>query len=132
MRDRDLAGVRVLLVDDDDDGREMVAFVLEEHGAVVLQARTANEALTAFTAEAPDLVVSDIGLPVQDGYALLEEIRAVETTGGGSVPVIALSGYERAPESKRGSGGFAAHLTKPIEVEHLIATICRLLKRPRA
>jgi CheY-like chemotaxis protein len=119
----------VLLVDDDEDGRELIAMILEESGAVVTQARSANEALEAFLAEAPDVLISDIGLPVEDGFGLLRRIRAAEATRGGAVTAVALSGFGRiaGSEAPRASG-FAAHLTKPVGHVQLLRTLTELLQ----
>ncbi len=126
---RTLAGVRVLLVDDDDDLRDMIAMVLEESGAVVTQARTANEALDAFIAATPDVLVSDLGMPAQDGFGLLRSIRAIEATSGGEVLAVALSGYARAPGREPATaGGFAAHLVKPVVADDLLRTLADLLR----
>ncbi len=129
----DLSGVRVLLVDDDDDGREMIAMVLQDRGAIVTQARSSSEALEAFVAAAPDVLVSDIGLPIEDGFGLLRKIREVEATRGGEVPAVALTGYGRVPETEseraRG-GGFAVHLMKPVAVAQLLRALTDVLEVP--
>jgi CheY-like chemotaxis protein len=119
-----LEGVRVLLVDDDDDGRELVALILEQCGALVTTAGSASEAFAAFMADAPRLLISDIALPVEDGFSLLRRMRAVEATRGGHVVAVAISGYERGPDSTDArAGGFAAHLTKPVGRAHLLRAL---------
>ena len=126
-----LAGVRVLVVDDDEDGREMLAIVLEKNGALVTTAGTAAEALGAFEREPPRVLISDIGLPLEDGFSLLRKIRALEATRGGEVTAVALSGFgsaeDRADTRER---GFHAHLTKPVGLSHLLQTLTDLLQPP--
>lgn len=127
--DAALAGVRVLLVDDDEDGRELVAMVLAQCGAIVTHAGTAAEAFAAFEAEAPHLLISDIALPGEDGHTLLRRIRAVEVTRGGHVTAVAISGYGRTPDGAEPSaGGFAAHLTKPVGRAQLVRTLTAVLQ----
>jgi len=123
-----LAGVRVLLVDDDDDGRDLMATMLEHAGAVVVAAANAAEAFDAFVAEPPRLLLSDIALPGEDGFSLLRRIRAVEAARGGEVIAVAISGYGH--EVAANAGGFAVHLTKPVERLQLLRILRALLDPP--
>ena len=126
-----LAGVRVLVVDDDEDGREMLALVLEKNGALVTTAGTAAEAYGAFERESPRVLISDIGLPSEDGFSLLRKIRALEATRGGEVTAVALSGFGSAEDrSDTRVRGFHAHLTKPVGLAHLLQTLTELLQPP--
>jgi PAS domain S-box-containing protein len=124
-----LVGVKVLLVEDEEDSREMLASVLSDHGAVVSQAGSAEEALRHFGDEPPDVVVSDIAMPLQDGYAFMTQVRALPRAQGGSVPAIALTAYAREEDAQRASmAGFQLHMTKPVESEHIVAAVGRLSK----
>jgi CheY-like chemotaxis protein len=113
----DFQGTRVLVVDDDADTREMLA---------------AAEALVAFERERPHVVISDIGLPDEDGFALLRKLRDPLRTRGSRVPVIALTGYSsRENQTQMDREGFQAHLTKPVELTVMLATVARVLQSPR-
>jgi CheY-like chemotaxis protein len=127
----DLRGVRVLVDDDDADNREMLATVLVHSGAVVATAVSAAEALVAFERERPHVVISDIGLPDEDGFSLLRKLRD-PLRAGGRVPAIALTGYSSPADRARMEGeGFEAHLTKPVELGVMLATVARVLPIPR-
>jgi PAS domain S-box-containing protein len=128
-----LAGVHVLLVEDEADAREIVVAILQHHGAVVNTARTAAEALTALDGmladgSAPDVIISDIGLPDEDGYRLMEQLARRPGTRGGRVPVVALTAYGRPQDRKRAlAAGFRLHLVKPVEPQALAAAIRSVL-----
>jgi CheY-like chemotaxis protein len=122
----DLRGARVLVVDDDADNREMLASVLTHSGALVATAESAAEALSVFERERPHVLISDIGLPDEDGCALLRKLRALPIAS--SVPAIALSGYGDPEDCAEASlAGFQAHLTKPVELPIVLATVARML-----
>jgi CheY-like chemotaxis protein len=128
----DFQGTRVLVVDDDADNREMLAAVLTHSGALVATADSAAEALVAFERERPHVVISDIGLPDEDGFALLRKLRDPLRTRGSRVPVIALTGYSsRENQTQMDREGFQAHLTKPVELTVMLATVARVLQSPR-
>lgn len=124
-----LRGLRVLLVEDDPDGRDALKTVLQRYGAEVTEAASAAEALAAFEQSAPDVLVSDVGLPGRDGYDLMREIRK-RPPEGGQVPALALTGYA-APEDlqKTTAAGFQAHLGKPAETAALVARVAALAGR---
>jgi CheY-like chemotaxis protein len=120
-----LEGLTVLVVEDEPDTREFLARALGHHGAAVVTAATAAEALARFRAARPDVLVSDIGLPDVDGYDLMRMIR--EETGGDAVQAIALTAYARSEDRARALGaGFQDHLSKPVHVSELIAALSRL------
>jgi signal transduction histidine kinase/CheY-like chemotaxis protein/PAS domain-containing protein len=125
-----LSGLSVLVVDDDPEGRELVRTILEEHGALVSVSASVPEALELFDAESPNLVLTDVAMPDEDGFALLARIRARGTAAGGGTPVVALSAHAR-PEDRAAAlaAGFQAHLTKPIQPDTLIRTIAGLRER---
>ena len=119
-----LQGTRVLMVDDDDNTREFIAFLLELHGANVLAAASATEAITALTQFQPDVLLSDIGMPDMDGYMLMQQIRALPLEQGGSIPAIALTAYAGELDQQQAlSVGFERHIAKPIEPQELIQAI---------
>ncbi len=123
----ELAGVRVLVVDDDEDSRELYATVLASHGAVVTMAATAGEAFAAFEREAPRIVLSDIGLPEEDGFSLMRKIRATDAHRGAPILAIALSGYDRDPARETPEDGFDLHFTKPVPLPKLISALRKFL-----
>jgi CheY-like chemotaxis protein len=113
----DLSGIRVLVVDDEEDMREFLAFVLEDYGAQVTVAASAGEALAALPQVKPDILLSDIGMPEVDGYMLIRQIRALPEEQGGTIPAIALTAYAgEADQTKALSAGFTQHVAKPVEV----------------
>ena len=113
----------MLVVDDDADNRDMLAMTLEQCGARVATASSAEEAVRIVEREVPQVLISDIGLPGEDGFSLLRRVRALPR--GGDVPAIALTG--RGDRAKTLAGAFEAHLTKPVGVDELLATIARVL-----
>ena len=129
-----LAGVRVLLVEDDDDSRNLLGLILKRHGAEVIAASSSAEALQSFAQTSPDIVISDIGMPEIDGHELLRKIRALPrdssliTHNSSLVPAIALTGYATSKDRERAlSAGYQLHLAKPVEPEELVAAILSLL-----
>jgi signal transduction histidine kinase/ActR/RegA family two-component response regulator len=126
--DVQLSGVRVLVVDDEGDSREMLATMLTEYGAEVTAASSVDEALQAILGESsdrlPHVVVSDIGMPGKDGYHLIRELRALGPDRGGRIPAVALTGYASADEKERAvSEGFQMHIAKPVKLAELAAII---------
>ena len=119
-----LAGIRVLLVEDEADAAEFVKHVLEDYGAVVVTAASAREALDVMGADQPDILISDIGLPEMDGYQLLEQVRQKDASDGGGIPAIALTAFVRSEDRTRALlAGYQSHLAKPIESTELVATV---------
>ena len=125
----ELDGLRVVVVDDEADGRTVVKRLLEECGAVVRAAGSAAEALQLLEDEVPSVIVSDIGMPGQDGFSLIREIRKLPPARGGTVPAIALTAYARAADRiKAMTSGFQMHLAKPVEPAELIATVAAMAR----
>jgi len=123
----DLTGVQVLLVDDEDDGRELVRRILHDCHADVLTAATAAEALALLEHARPHLLISDLDMPDVDGYGLLERVRALGPASGGDVPAIALTAFARAEDRLKAlSSGFLAHISKPVEPGELIEKVAAL------
>lgn len=122
------AGINILIVDDDDDSREMLKFLLEIYNAQITAAESAAEALVKFSQTRPDILISDLGMPVMDGYDLIKQIRALPADRGGQVPAIALTGYVSAEEQKKvRAAGFNSHIAKPVEQTELVKVIKSLL-----
>lgn len=127
-----LQDIRVLLIDDEPDARELIAFILKEAGAIATVVSSASEALKIFPQVKPDLVVSDIGMPEIDGYMLIQQIRAMPPELGGKVPAIALTAYAGEINQRKAIvAGFQRHLAKPVESNDLIETIITLVPEER-
>ncbi|WP_199305755.1 PAS domain S-box protein [Pseudanabaena sp. FACHB-2040] len=125
-----LKGVRVLVVDDDTDTREFVAFLLEQSGAEVTTAANAEAALATLAQAQPDILLSDIGMPKTDGYMLLRQVRALPADLGGEVPAIALTAYAGDYNQQQAlEAGFQRHMSKPLEPQALIKLIAELVVR---
>ena len=122
-----LEGVRVLLVEDDLNTRESLGTLLKQRGARVTATESAAEGLRALEREPPDVLVSDLGMPHEDGFALIRKVRALGQGRGGRVPAVALTGYASAETRARAlSEGYDVHLPKPADPEELTALIARL------
>ena len=121
-----LDGVRVVLVEDHDDSRELFALVLEQCGAVVVSAPCARDGLQAALEQRPDVVVSDLGMPGEDGYWLIREVR----NRVGEVPAVAVTGFSDRyhPEQAR-EAGFSLYLNKPVDPERLCGAVASLVER---
>ncbi|MEH2111107.1 PAS domain S-box protein [Nostoc sp.] len=124
----DLNGLKVLLVDDERDTRELIAFILEQSGAVVIQSASAIEALGIMPQFQPNLLLSDIGMPEVDGYMLIRQIRAMSLEEGGEIPAIALTAYAGEADYQQViAAGFERHITKPVEPAKLLRAIANLI-----
>ncbi len=125
-----LDGLRVLIVDDEADAREMLQVLLAQFGAEVKVSGSAKGALKVLELWLPQVLVSDIGMPDEDGYSLIQKVREMMPESGGQIPAIALTGYAR-PEDRQQllSAGYQAHLTKPVELAELIDVIASLTGR---
>jgi CheY-like chemotaxis protein len=124
-----LKGVRVLVVDDEEDARTLLQTVLERQGAEVLAVGSAREALAALILHKPDVLVSDIGMPDEDGYSLIRQVRARGRDEGGWTPAAAVSAYV-GEENRRLAlaAGFQLHVSKPVDPEELIGVVQSLAK----
>jgi CheY-like chemotaxis protein len=121
----DLAGVRVLLVDDDEATRYWIGRLLEQLGAKVASASSARDALQALDAAVPDVLLCDIAMPEEDGYELIRLVRARDQAAGGKVPAVALTAYAVVPRMIERSlrSGFQAHLSKPMDGADLVRVV---------
>jgi len=127
----DLSGLRLLVVDDEPDTRELLASVLEAHGAEVVQLADAPQVLHWLASGRADLLVSDVAMPLMDGCALIREIRRGTNGQNNTLPAVAVSAYARPEDRHRAlDAGFQEYLTKPVEPEVLVAAV-HALARPR-
>ena len=125
--DGSLSGLRILVVDDEADAREVMRFMLERGGAHVRPADSAAPALDALRDEPPDVLISDIGMPIEDGYVMVRRLRAMEESLGCRTPAIALTAYASDEDARRAhTAGFDAHLSKPVDPARLIETAAAL------
>ena len=125
-----LAGLRVLIVEDDRDTREMTAYLIRQRGAEVVVAGSAREALATLDERLPDVILSDIEMPGEDGYALLAEIRSRPAERGGATPAVAMTAHARLEDRERSLGaGYQAHLSVPVNLDELVATVASVAGR---
>src|SRR5689334_18733319 len=125
-----LDGVHVLLVEDDDDSRKLVGAMLKRYGVRVTSTKSVAEAVSVFSTDVPDLLLSDIGMPDEDGYELIRKLRALPPEQGGQIPAIALTGYASRKDRERAlAAGYNQHMAKPIEQADMIAAIAALIGR---
>ncbi|MBD2307730.1 PAS domain S-box protein [Chroococcidiopsis sp. FACHB-1243] len=129
-----LNGLRVLIVEDEADTREWISTVLETCGARVIAVNSVDEAMVALETERPDVLISDVGLPGEDGYGLIRKIRELEPRMGGTIPAVALTAYARVEDYQEAiAAGFQLHVAKPIRAAELIAivaSLARMAKNP--
>jgi signal transduction histidine kinase/CheY-like chemotaxis protein len=125
-----LEGLKVLVVDDEPDTRELIGEVLRECGSEVISSCSAAEALEALEQHKPDILISDLGMPDEDGYSLIEKIRALPSDRGGDIPAAALTAYARAEDRMRVlRSGFQFHLPKPVDSAELVTVVASLAGR---
>jgi PAS domain S-box-containing protein len=124
-----LDGLQILVVDDEADARELLKSILEQYGAEAIAVPSAEEAIATIQQSKPDLLISDIGMPNEDGYSLIRRVRALETEQG-QIPSVALTAYVRVDDQKAAlSAGFQSHVAKPIDPTELIAVVASLVGR---
>jgi PAS domain S-box-containing protein len=125
-----LDGLKILAVDDEADTRELLRTVLEQAGAEVITASTAAEALELLQQTRPEVLISDIGMPEEDGYELMRKVRSLPAELGGRTPAIALTAYARSEERLRAlRAGYQMHMPKPVELTELVAVVSSLVER---
>jgi CheY-like chemotaxis protein len=124
--------IRVLIVDDEADGRALIARILEDQGALPICATTAQEALDIVSHDQFDVLLSDVGMPDMDGYELIRRVRSLDSSRGSPLPAIAITAYARPGDRQRSLlAGFHMHLAKPVETKELVASIAGLLHLSR-
>lgn len=122
-----LNGVRVLIIDDEADSRQLVAAVLARYGAEVCKAVSARDGFDAVQSYRPDVILCDIGLPEESGHELIRRVRALPENRGGNTPAVALTAYAAdADKNEALAAGFQMHLAKPVEMEALLAAVQKL------
>lgn len=125
-----LNGVRVLIVEDDADTLAMLTLLLQQSGAEVIVATSAAEGLEFLKINMPDVIVSDISMPGEDGYSLIRKIRALRPEEGGQTPAVALTAYAKTEDRVRAlSAGFQQHIAKPVEPIEMITVVANLAGR---
>jgi PAS domain S-box-containing protein len=125
-----LRGTRVLIVDDDADARVLIERMLSDHAAEVLTASSAAEALELVRRERPDVLLSDIGMPKEDGYDLIRNVRALPPEEGGATPAVALTAFARSEDRRRTlMAGYQMHVAKPVDPAELLAVIASVAGR---
>lgn len=125
-----LTDVRVLVVDDDKDTRDMMTYILKHWGAQAQASGSVDEALTALSEWLPDIILADLSMPIEDGYSLLRKVRADESKEKANIPIIALTAHAHPEESKKAlSAGFQMHLTKPVDVQKLAEAIMQFTEK---
>jgi PAS domain S-box-containing protein len=125
-----LAGLRILVVDDEPEAREIVAAILGQAGAEVVAAASAEQALDLVIQWKPEMLISDIGMPNEDGYELIRKVRALRPENGGQIPAVALTAFARTQDRlKILSAGYQMHVPKPVEPVELVTVVASLTKR---
>jgi CheY-like chemotaxis protein len=125
-----LKGIHILLVEDDDDSREMIQTLLQYCGALVTAVSSAQDAMKTLEHVKPDVLLTDIAMPHHDGYWLVRAVRALPAEQGGSIPAIAITAHGSTHGVDRALGaGFQAHLGKPIDPWELARTVANLVGR---
>lgn len=124
-----LDGLRILIVDDDESSREAIGIYLKSFGAQVMAVGSAQETIEIFSKFRPDILLSDIAMPGEDGYSLIRKIRSLEGHSGGNTPALALSAYNSEEDAKNSlAAGFQAHIAKPVEASELARLILKMAR----
>lgn len=130
---RVLRGVKILILDDDADSRELLTQVLGAAGAEVISATTFREAMDIFERSNPDVLLSDIGLAGKDGNAFIREVRARPKEKGGRIPAAALTAFTRPQDATRArEAGFDVHVAKPVEPFEIVDVVADLVRLRRS
>jgi CheY-like chemotaxis protein len=125
-----LEGFRVLVIDDEEDARELLTIALTQSGAEVRTAATVRSALDVLDQWKPHVLVSDIGMPDEDGYDLIRTVRALEPDKGGTIPALALTGYASAEDAARTRlAGYETHMAKPVAPNDLVVAVASLVAK---
>lgn len=128
-----IEGIRILVVEDDEGTREALQEMLEMKGAEVLAVESASAAMASFEAFSPRLLICDIAMPDEDGYKLIQRIRALGPERGGGLPALALTAHATGDDRRRVlAAGFQLHVAKPVDADRLVAALSSLLSLPYA
>ena len=121
---RTLDGLRVLVVEDDDDTREVLTLGLSLYGAAVVAVNCAADAMAELEKSTPDVILSDIGLPDEDGLALIRRVRKLPPSRGGRVPAVAVTAFTLSDDAEEATrAGFQRHFRKPVETRELFGAL---------
>jgi len=132
-KDNGLTGLTILVVEDHADSRELLVFLLECLGTTVWAADTASEGLELLRRHRPDVVISDIGLPDEDGISLMRRVRSLSASEGGTTPAIALTALTTHQDRARIlNAGFNEHLAKPVDTERLVKAVSAMATLARS
>jgi CheY-like chemotaxis protein len=127
---REANAVRVLLVEDDPDARELTALFLEQHGMIVETAGSAEDALALLKLHSPQVLLSDIGMPFEDGYSLIRRVRALPAPDKKDIPAVAITAFARSEDKRRAfAEGFNVHVPKPVDLTQLLQVVTKLAKK---
>ncbi|MEO5731014.1 MAG: ATP-binding protein, partial [Byssovorax sp.] len=130
---KELEGLRVLVVDDERDARERTTTILLEHGAIPIAVHNVADALDALALYRPDVMVSDIGMPGEDGYSFIRRVRLLPTEHGAGTPAAALTAYTSAEDRTQALvAGYQMHIPKPVQSAQLVATVASLARIARS
>ena len=130
---KELYGLKILVVDDDVDTRELIEWVLKRVGAEATSVGSAREALEVLEREKPHVLVSDIAMPEEDGYELLKKIRALPPERGGRIPAIALTAHSLVQDRLQSlRAGFQNHVPKPVVPEELVEVVASIIHLRRS
>jgi CheY-like chemotaxis protein len=122
-----LAGLRILIIDDDADGREVAAAILTSHAAECVTAGSVAEAFQSLEQKQPDVIVADIEMPVEDGYAFIRKLRALPAERGGQIAALALTAYASTQDRMKVlKAGFQMHVPKPVQPAELVTVVASL------
>jgi CheY-like chemotaxis protein len=125
---KELYGLKILVVDDDTDTRELIEWVLKRVGAEVVACASAREAMEALEKERPHILVSDIAMPEEDGLSLMRRIRALPRERGGRIPAIALTAHSLVTDRLQSlRAGFQSHVPKPVVPEELVEVVASIV-----
>jgi len=125
-----LEGLRTLIVDDNEDALLLTSVILEGYGTEVMTAESASKAFKIFSQTKPDILICDLAMPDEDGYSLIRQIRNLTPEEGGLIPAIALTASARDQDRFLSiEAGFQVHLSKPVEIEELVAVVADLAKQ---
>ncbi len=128
MTPSSLSGCKILLIDDDDDNRDLLAFVLEARQAQVTAVGTPDEVITTLSQRAFDVYISDIAMPYEDGYSLLRRVRALEY--GKQIPAIALTAFAKEEDHHQAiAAGFQTYLAKPIDPDRVVSAVIAIVQK---
>lgn len=122
-----LQDVKIMVVEDQADARELIRLILEQQGAQVIEASSSKQALEIIKESIPDVLISDIGMPDEDGYSFLKKVRSLPQDKGGNVPALALTAYTKEEDRQQAiAAGFQMHLGKPLDITELLQAVSQL------